>query len=166
MYGRPHILPVPPYRRAVALATACVTVLAPLARRLSPAAGAPAEAGAALPPSTPLELSVCHALAAQLRGLQAALAAYCEALACVVEQRQPFSDALARLAELEAAWAALDAATLPALAAAGARAAITFRMIRGHLFLCVLNVRPHCTACWCQCGGVMRHPDLLLLLPA
>lgn len=141
VYRRPHRLPVPSYRRAEALAAACVTALAPLVRRLLRNAGAPAVAGVALPPSTPLDLSVCRALAPQLRALQAALAAACEALAGVVEQQQPFSSALACLAELEAAWAALDAAALPAVAAADVRPAIIFRMIRGHLFLVTSKVR-------------------------
>lgn len=141
VYCRPRRLPVPPYRRAAALAAACVTGLAPLVRGLLRNAGIPAVAGVALPPSAPLDLGVCRALAPQLRGLQAAIAACCEALAGVVEQRQPFHDALACLAELEAAWVALDAAALPVVVAAGVRASITFRMIRGHLFLVVSRVR-------------------------
>lgn len=134
---------MPPYRRAVALTAACVVGLAPLVRRLLRNAGTPSPAGAALPPSAPLDLGVCRALSPQLRGLQAALAACCNALACVVEQQRPFSAALACLADLEAAWAALDAAALHAVVAvdaAGLRAAVTFRMIRGHLFLVTSKV--------------------------
>lgn len=160
VYRRPHRLPVPSYRRAVALAAAGVTGLAPLVRRLSRNAGTPAVAGVALPPSTPLELSVCRALAPQLRGLQAALAASCDALAGVVEQRQPFSSALACLAGLEAAWAALDAAALPGVAAAGVRAAVAFRMIRGHLFLVASKVRRSVLAsCMRKCrkGRTLQH---------
>ena len=141
VYRRPRRLPVPPYRRAAALAAACVTGLAPLVRRLLRNAGTPGEAGVALPPSAPLELSVCQALAPQLRGLQAAVAACCDALAGVVEQQQPFHGALACLAELETAWAALDAAALPAVVAAGGRAAVNFRMVRGYLCLVVSRVR-------------------------
>lgn len=148
VYRRPHRLPAQPYSRATALAAGCATALVPLVRRLARHAGTPLVAGAAVPPSSPLDLSMCRALAPQLRGLQAALAACCDALAGVVEQQQPFSGTLACLAELEAAWAALDAAALAAVAAAGStRAAMIFRMIRGHLFLVASKVRSwwHCT---------------------
>lgn len=149
VYAAPRRLPAGAYKRAVAAAAAAETGLAPLLRYLTRA-------------SRPLDRSLAHTLAPQLRALQAALVSCCEALASAVEG-QPFAGALAALADLEAARDALNRAAASA-ATPSAEAAIAFSVLRGNMYLVASKVR--CVACgggWLQrSGAIVRCASLQL----
>ncbi|KAL4420527.1 hypothetical protein ABPG75_010183 [Micractinium tetrahymenae] len=127
LYQKPRRLNAKAYKQAAAAAEDADTCLAIMLEALS---GNRAK---------PFDLSLCRQLAPQLRGLQAALAGCCEALAATVEGRLLFGEALQRLAELESSRAALSAAA--AGAGGSSEAAVVFSVLRGLLLVSATKVR-------------------------
>jgi hypothetical protein len=95
------------YKQATQLLSASASSLflllswVPKGRASASATGTPASAASPPAEGTASGMILCRQLAPQLRAVQAALAKCCEGLACVVEQKEQFTDALAYLAELE-----------------------------------------------------------------